>query len=622
MTDEQSRPPHGDDGNDVPQGSSAGIGAMVCGICGTTYGANMRFCPLDGAVLRAVMEGRSDLIGMIVDSRYHLTRKLGQGGMGDVYLGEHLRTQRQCAVKVISRSQSADPDALGRFLREATNAGKINHPNVATVYDFGETTDGLFYLAMEFVDGEPLSQVLERERALSSARAAEIARQVAEGVSAAHEVGIVHRDLKPGNILITRDRRNADRVKVVDFGIARAPADEQQNLTRTGTIIGTPEYMSPEQLIGDTVDGRSDIYALGCILFQMVTGEQAFGGPTAQVISRRLTERPPRPRERNAAISEALDSVIVTMLGRTPTERYQSMEAVRDALLEAVPPLPSTTGPRPQVTMAGLLPVTPQQSTGEAPAAPVAEPPAAPITAPGSSIKEASATGILSAQLFEPRTAADDAFIDDVAPQPDAANDNAPDAAAEPVAAVVSDATDVADAVPATAATPSTPKTPVTRVKPVTSAHRKTYVSPRRGVSKKKASLVVASVIALIVVLAKFMIQDPPAPPTPAPAPVVEQPAPPPPPPTPDEAQLAAVWQHIGIADSARIANEFDAALATLRSADSVLVPLQAAFATDSSVIVVADTLTKLLTETKRQCDVIRDVRIARGQPAPECKIE
>ena len=619
MTDEQSRPPHGDDGNDVPQGSSAGIGAMVCGICGTTYGANMRFCPLDGAVLRAVTEGRSDLIGTIVDSRYHLTRKLGQGGMGDVYLGEHLRTQRQCAVKVISRSQSADPDALGRFLREATNAGKINHPNVATVYDFGETVEGLFYLAMEFVDGEPLSQVLERERALSAARAAEIARQVAEGVSAAHEVGIVHRDLKPGNILITRDRRNADRVKVVDFGIARAPADEQQNLTRTGTIIGTPEYMSPEQLIGDTVDGRSDIYALGCILFQMVTGEQAFGGPTAQVISRRLTERPPRPREKNATIPQALDDVIVTMLGRTPTERYQSMEAVRDALLEAVPPLPSTTGPRPQVTMAGLLPAAPPQPTGEVPAAPAAEePPAAPITAPGPGISSTSATAILSAQLFDAGTPADRAYSDDILPPADDEIDNAQEDAPEREA---DDVIAVADADQTVQPGDEIASAPTT-VTSGTPSWQQPQVSPRRGTSKAKASLVAASALALIVLLAKFMTQEDPVVVTPPPAPVVQEPAPPPPPPMPDEAQLAAVWQHIGVADSARVANEFDAALATLRTADSVFVPLRAGFPADSLVLVLADTLPKLRTATKSQCDVIRDVRIARGQPAPECKVE
>jgi serine/threonine protein kinase len=615
MTDEQSRPPHGDDGNGVPQGSSAGIGAMVCGICGTTYGANMRFCPLDGAVLRAVTEGRSDLIGTIVDSRYHLTRKLGQGGMGDVYLGEHLRTQRQCAVKVISRSQSTDPDALGRFLREATNAGKINHPNVATVYDFGETVEGLFYLAMEFVDGEPLSQVLERERALTAARAAEIARQVAEGVSAAHDVGIVHRDLKPGNILITRDRRNADRVKVVDFGIARAPADEQQNLTRTGTIIGTPEYMSPEQLIGDSVDGRSDIYALGCILFQMVTGEQAFGGPTAQVISRRLTERPPRPREKNATIPQALDDVIVTMLGRTPTERYQSMEAVRDALLEAVPPLHSTTGPRPQVTLAGLLPATVPQPTGEvpAPAAPE-EPPAAPITAPRPGMSSPSATGILSAQQFEAGPPADESYIDDLQPPADEELEYAQDDASEPDdVSAVSDAAETAQPVGDIESAPTTP------IASATPSWQKPHVSPRRGTSKKKAGLVVASVLALIVVLAMFMIPEP----EPQPAPVIVEPAPPPPPPpSPDTAVLAAVWLSIGVADSARVATEFDLALASLLSADSALSPVRFEFAADSAVVQLTDTIAKLLTETKAQCQVARDLRLSRGQPAPECKVE
>jgi eukaryotic-like serine/threonine-protein kinase len=276
MKDEQSQPRRG---GTAGRGSPPLDDAMVCLLCSGSYPAGTLFCTVDGSVLRPAVGSRVDLVGRILDDRYHLVEKLGQGGMGDVYLGEHVRTNRRCAVKVVNQQHAHDPDSVNRFLREATNTGRIHHPNVATLYDFGEAEDGLTYLAMEYVEGESLAQVLAREGALAPARTVDIARQVAEGVGAAHDLGIVHRDLKPSNILIGTDRKGGDVVKVVDFGISRAPSSDEQNLTRAGIIIGTPEYMSPEQLIGDPVDGRSDIYSLGCVLYQMLTGEQAFGGP-------------------------------------------------------------------------------------------------------------------------------------------------------------------------------------------------------------------------------------------------------------------------------------------------------------------------------------------------------
>ncbi|MBA2669744.1 MAG: protein kinase [Gemmatimonadetes bacterium] len=327
--------------------------AMICPACGAEYAADTRFCPNDGSTLRPIGNTGGELVGSVIDDRYYLVEKLGAGGMGDVYLGEHVRTRRRCAVKIVSRAFARDPEALGRFMREATNAGRISHPHVATVYDIGETGDGLLYLAMEYVDGESLAKLLEREGALIPARAVDIARQVAEAVGAAHELDIIHRDLKPSNIMVARDRKGGDLVKVVDFGIARATSDEQQRLTRTGLVIGTPEYMSPEQLIGDPVDARSDVYSLGCILYEMLTGNHAFGGSTAQVITRRLTESPPRPREKNPAIPKPLDDVIVAALGRLPAERYKTMDALRDALL-AAPTQPVITGPGRIATWLGL----------------------------------------------------------------------------------------------------------------------------------------------------------------------------------------------------------------------------------------------------------------------------
>jgi hypothetical protein len=352
---------------------------MVCPVCAASYPASTRFCPVDGSVVRPEAGGSDDLTGRVIDERYFLVRTIGVGGMGHVYLGEHLRTRRRCALKVISRRYVSDPDALPRFVREATNAGRISHPSVATLYDFGETEDGMAYLAMEYVDGESLSKLLEREGPLPPARAVEIARQVAEGVGAAHDLGIVHRDLKPGNILLTKDRKGADVVKVVDFGISQAPAAEQQKLTGTGMALGTPQYMSPEQLVGDPVDGRSDVYSLGCVLFEMLTGEHPFNGSAAQLVTRRLTESPPCVRDTNPEIPKSLDELVIKALGRLPQERFPTMEALRDALL-AAPTGPVTTAPRRLAAWLGGEPITSPTMPEHPPAEP--EPDGSVATAP------------------------------------------------------------------------------------------------------------------------------------------------------------------------------------------------------------------------------------------------
>ncbi len=237
----------------------------VCTTCGNEYPDDQSFCPADGSALKSTSTA-ADLVGAIVADRYRILEKLGEGGMGTVYLAEHVKMGRMSAIKVISKSLTQDADAIARFNREAANASRINHPNVCAIYDFGETEDGVIYLAMEFIEGESLTDLINREGALAPKRAADIARQTAEALEAAHEFGIVHRDLKPDNIMITKTRGGLDLAKVVDFGIAKAAGgDEKQNVTKTGLVVGTPEYMSPEQLSGDAVDSRSDIYSLALV---------------------------------------------------------------------------------------------------------------------------------------------------------------------------------------------------------------------------------------------------------------------------------------------------------------------------------------------------------------------
>ncbi|HEX6058275.1 MAG TPA: protein kinase [Gemmatimonadaceae bacterium] len=316
----------------------------LCPQCGTEYDDEQRFCPRDGSTLRR-RDAAADLVGQIVADRYHVIRKLGEGGMGQVYLAEHVKMGRRSALKVMHPAMGADADAISRFNREATNASRITHPNVCAIYDFGETPEGMIWLAMEYVDGEPLTALVERRGALPAPRAAEIARQAAEALDAAHELGIVHRDLKPDNIMVARGRDGADVVKVVDFGIAKAGNAESQKVTKTGLIVGTPEYMSPEQLAGDPVDARSDIYALGLVAFNMLTGALPFPSETVQeAMIMRLTERPRTLAETRAATRwpPALQTALDHALAREATARPATATAFARELVAAASAMPES----------------------------------------------------------------------------------------------------------------------------------------------------------------------------------------------------------------------------------------------------------------------------------------
>ncbi len=310
----------------------------VCTTCGTEYPDDQSFCPADGSSLKSTTS--ADLVGSIVAERYRITKKLGEGGMGAVYLGEHVKMGRMSAIKVISKSLAQDHDAIARFNREAANAARINHPNVCAIYDFGETDDGVIYLAMEFIEGEALTDLVNREGALSPKRAADIARQTAEALTAAHEFGIVHRDLKPDNIMIAKNRDGSELAKVVDFGIAKAAGgDEKQNVTKTGLVVGTPEYMSPEQLSGDQVDGRSDIYSLALVFFRMLTGTLPFQAETAQeVMIKRLTDEPLTLADAvpGTDFPSALQQVMDHALQRMPSDRYASAHQFGADVVNAV----------------------------------------------------------------------------------------------------------------------------------------------------------------------------------------------------------------------------------------------------------------------------------------------
>ncbi len=262
---------------------------------------------------------------------------LGKGGMGEVYRARDLKLRRDVAVKILPEEFSCDADRLRRFKHEARAAGMLNHPNVLTIYDIGDN-DGCPYIVSELLDGAELGAHL-KQGALPVRQAMDYARQIADGLAAAHEKGIVHRDLKPGNLFITTD----DRVKILDFGLAklkpptRASALDSealtQGLTEPGVIMGTTGYMAPEQVRGSDADHRADIFAFGVILYEMLSGRRAFSGDSpVEAMHAILKKQPPELRERNPQIATTLENIVRRCLEKRPERRFQSASDLRFAL--------------------------------------------------------------------------------------------------------------------------------------------------------------------------------------------------------------------------------------------------------------------------------------------------
>ncbi len=236
--------------------------------------------------------GVNTLVGQVIADRYRIDKKLGGGGMGEVYLAEHVRIKRKCAIKVLRAALSDDNDSIGRFKREAENAALISHPNVAQVYDFGEHGN-LLYLCMEFIEGQSMQEVIEKDGVMHPDMVADVIMQAASALEAAHAQHVLHRDIKPDNIMLARNTDGTYLVKLVDFGIARAMQSNDKRMTQTGMVVGTPEFMSPEQIAGEDLDGRSDLYSLALVAFVGLTGDNAFPDTgSMESLILRLTSRP------------------------------------------------------------------------------------------------------------------------------------------------------------------------------------------------------------------------------------------------------------------------------------------------------------------------------------------
>jgi len=274
----------------------------------------------------AAADAEVSLVGTVLAGRYRIERLLGQGGMGAVYRAEHVLMRKACAVKVLHREMTQVKEVVARFEREAVAAARIEHPNVAAATDFGQLENGSFYLVLEFIEGKSLSQLIHDVGALPEERALIIARQISDALAAAHGAGIVHRDLKPDNVMLILKDGAADFVKVLDFGIAKIkleePGPDQQALTRLNTVMGTPEYMSPEQARGEPVDQRADLYTVGIILYEMLAATSPFRHEEfVVVLTKKLTEdAPPLP----AHVSAGTRELIGRLLQRSPDDRPQS----------------------------------------------------------------------------------------------------------------------------------------------------------------------------------------------------------------------------------------------------------------------------------------------------------
>ncbi|MBW2731380.1 MAG: protein kinase [Deltaproteobacteria bacterium] len=278
-----------------------------------------------------------DFVGRVIGGRFEIVRLLGQGGMGAVYEARHQTLTRRFAIKILRPELAASRDFVERFRREAVASARIEHPNVIYITDFGSMEDGSFYLVMEFLQGQGLDEILVQAGRIPLSRAIPILAQVADALDAAHAVEVVHRDLKPENILLSEVRGHKDIVKVFDFGIARVRTPEfSETLTMRGQVFGTAEYMSPEQAMGEECDGRSDLYAVGCLAYELVTGDPPFTGQPVKVLQAQVSKEPapPSTRLRDHPIPSAFDALVLRCLAKKPSDRYSSGAELRQALLK------------------------------------------------------------------------------------------------------------------------------------------------------------------------------------------------------------------------------------------------------------------------------------------------
>ena len=340
--------------------------AKVCVYCGAPLPAATAGLANPGSRLTSRLA--DPRIGETVAGRFKIEELIGQGGMGKVYRARHVALDRLVCLKMLKPAVLDDPTVVGRFEREAMAASRLNHPNSIQVLDFGRNeADGSLYLVMEYVQGKDLRAVLRDEWPIPEERLCHIMAQALAALGEAHAHKVIHRDLKPENIMVEQRRNHPDFVKVLDFGIARILDSGLPRLTRADVVCGTPQYMAPEQATGGQLDARCDLYAVGIILYQMVTGQVPFDGESSMdVLTRQVHDLPvpPRRRQAGAPISERMESLILRVLEKDPARRPQSAEEFRQLLL-AVPRREGTIASRAEpAAVEGKEPVIPAPAWG------------------------------------------------------------------------------------------------------------------------------------------------------------------------------------------------------------------------------------------------------------------
>ncbi|MCS6913289.1 MAG: protein kinase [Myxococcota bacterium] len=319
-----------------------------CPKCHDPSESAQRLCANCGTDLTVGAPESDPLVGKVLCDRYRLIALIGAGAMGRVYRAQHLRTEGLVAIKILSSQVSADPTSVRRFHREARAASQLRHPNSIRIYDFGETPEGLLYLVMELLSGRTLGQINRMEGPLPPARLARLLGGALLALEEAHRAQVIHRDFKPENIFVERLRSGEEQVKVLDFGIAKIKDLGDSGITHAGMVCGTPDYMSPEQIRGEELDGRSDVYAAGVVLYEMLTGHRPFAGSLLEVLSCHLSQAPEPPRKRrpDLQIPAVLERICLTAMSKRREDRYPSAAELARALEAAVRSLSSQLCPR------------------------------------------------------------------------------------------------------------------------------------------------------------------------------------------------------------------------------------------------------------------------------------
>ncbi|MFI5301985.1 MAG: protein kinase, partial [Polyangiales bacterium] len=314
----------------------------VCRVCNAENHDGAKFCSACGATLTAPKKQSDPLIDTTLAGKFRIEKLLGNGAMGRVYQATHLALQRGVAIKVMHDHLARSGEFATRFVREARAASQLDHPNSIRVLDFGKSDapdGGLLYLVMELFPGTDLYELLRQESALDIPRAAKIVTQILSALEDAHAIGLIHRDLKPENVLVGKRLDGTEIAKICDFGIAKLAEQEGPKLSQVGTMIGTPLYMSPEAACGRETDARSDLYSVGVILYEVMTGTRPFDAPAPLEVARMQVEEPPQPptqRAPNRNISPALERVILKALAKAPKDRQQSARELRESLETAL----------------------------------------------------------------------------------------------------------------------------------------------------------------------------------------------------------------------------------------------------------------------------------------------